>query len=256
MKYNIIQHFNISSLLLGLFLSVLQAASGQSLTLSRYGAAYVPTKKIYQQILLGDSNQKMVSLRHFLPGVGIELRYAEADNFMGRILYVGRPGDSFLRLPVAKALAAVQRELNSRGLGLKIWDAYRPYSVTVSLWEKVRDDRYAADPAQGSGHNRGIAVDLTLVDLQSGKELPMPTGFDNFTDTAHADFMELPAVVLQNRKMLADVMERNGFLPLRTEWWHYSWPRPERWALLDLSFSELSGESVAPAVKDRPVPGQ
>ncbi len=103
----------------------------------------------------------------------------------------------------------------------------------------IRDERYVANPVKGSGHNRGIAVDLTLVDKLTGAELPMGTGFDNFTDTAHHSFTDLPKDVLANRLMLKNVMERHGFRALETEWWHYYLPDAGRYELLDLTFKQL-----------------
>ena len=96
-----------------------------------------------------------------------------------------------------------------------------------------------ANPAKGSGHNRGIAVDLTIVDLQTKKELDMGTGFDNFSDTAHHSFTSLPKQVLQNRKLLRDEMVAQGFVPLDTEWWHYALPNAGRYPLLNIPFKKL-----------------
>jgi D-alanyl-D-alanine dipeptidase len=122
---------------------------------------------------------------------------------------------------------------------VKIFDAYRPYSITEKMWEKVKDDRYAADPSKGSGHNRGAAVDLTLIDLKTKKELPMGTGFDNFTDTAHSDFAQLPESILSNRNLLKSVMEKYGFKQLSTEWWHFYLPNSSTFELLDIRFADL-----------------
>jgi len=149
-----------------------------------------------------------------------------------------KTNDTYLRLPAAKALLKVQQELNKKGLGLKIFDAYRPYSVTKKFWELVHDERYVANPKKGSGHNRGIAVDLTIIDLKTDKELNMGTGFDNFTDSAHQDFAALPKDVLANRQMLKETVEKYGFNLLATEWWHYSWPNPEKFEILDLDISK------------------
>jgi D-alanyl-D-alanine dipeptidase len=146
---------------------------------------------------------------------------------------------TFLRKPAAIALARVQKELNIYGLGLKIWDAYRPYSITEKMWEPIKDDRYVADPKFGSRHNRGIAVDLTVIDLRSGKELDMGTGFDNFTDTAHSTFRSLPAEVLSNRLLLKTAMEQQRFTGLDSEWWHFSFEDIVAFELLDLSFPQL-----------------
>jgi D-alanyl-D-alanine dipeptidase len=106
------------------------------------------------------------------------------------------------------------------------------------MWELIKDDRYVADPKKGSGHNRGIAVDLTLINKLSGEELNMGTGFDNFSDTAHADFENLPGEVLQNRRLLKSIMEKYGFKELETEWWHFSWNNSD-FELLDIAGEKL-----------------
>ena len=159
---------------------------------------------------------------------------------MHRRMYPKNTKHTFLRVQPAAALARVQNSLREKGYGLKIFDAYRPYSVTVSFWEMVHDERYVANPDKGSGHNRGLAVDLTIVELATGHELDMGTGFDNFTDTAHHNFTQLPAVVLENRKLLNDLMISNGFKPFATEWWHYAWPNNRNYEVLDLSFKALA----------------
>jgi zinc D-Ala-D-Ala dipeptidase len=104
----------------------------------------------------------------------------------------------------------------------------------------VKDERYAANPAIGSGHNRGIAVDLTLADLKTHELLPMPTGFDNFSDSAHQDFKGLDDKVIANRDLLRQVMEKYGFTQLSTEWWHFSWSGNKTFEVLDLDFDQLN----------------
>jgi D-alanyl-D-alanine dipeptidase len=195
--------------------------------------------KEYRAQMVADSSKKMVRLQKFIPAVVYDLRYAGTNNFMHRRMYPSATRETFLRLPAAIALGNVQSELRGKGLGLKIFDAYRPYSVTVKFWELVKDERYVANPAKGSGHNRGIAVDLTIINLSTGVELNMGTGFDNFTDTAHHTFTKLPAEVLQNRALLRTLMEKHGFKAIDTEWWHYFLANGERFEVLDLSFKEL-----------------
>lgn len=199
----------------------------------------IRTVKAYHQSVKMDKDQKMVDLRKLVPTIVLDLRYATTNNFMGRVMYPPPVNHTYLRAPAAKALAAVQEELKQKGLGLKIFDAYRPYSVTEKFWELVHDDRYVADPKKGSGHNRGIAVDLTIIELASGKEIAMPTGFDNFTDSAHQDFMQLSQEVLQNRKLLRETMEKHGFKYFETEWWHFSLPDAAKYDVMDLTFNEL-----------------
>jgi len=196
----------------------------------------------YKKRVNADSSMRMIELRSVVRGIVYDLRYATKNNFMNRRMYPAKTNTTFLRKPAALALAKIQEELNARGLGLKIYDAYRPYSVTVKFWELVGDERYVANPARGSGHNRGIAVDLTIIKLSDGEELDMGTGFDNFTDTAHHDFKDLPAQVLENRKILLSVMEKHGFRRYDTEWWHYFIPGGDKYAVLDLKFKELRNQ--------------
>ena len=251
-KYNIIQPLNIFKLLFCAFLTQAPAARAQPFESSKYGARVLKSPTAYRQIVQEDSNQRMVGLRTNIPGIRLQLAYAGSGNFTHARLYSEMPTETYLRLPVVRALAKVQAQLQQIGLGITIWDAYRPYSVTERLWEQVKDDRYAADPSKGSGHNRGIAVDLTIYDLQTNENLLMPTGFDNFTDSAKADFASLTSVQLRNRKLLHTLMENSGFIQLPTEWWHFSWPRPELYPLMDLSFTELRAEYVAPAAAGQP----
>jgi D-alanyl-D-alanine dipeptidase len=194
--------------------------------------------KQWKNICSKDPRKKMTDLKRTLPGLRTDLRYATTNNFMHRRLYP-RIKTTWLRKPAADSLAMVQKDLEEKGLGLKVFDAYRPYSVTEKMWEPIRDERYVADPKKGSGHNRGVAVDLTIIDLGTKKELDMGTGFDNFSDTAHHSFLQLPQKVLQNRVLLKTVMEKHGFKALESEWWHYSLYNASDFELLDLSFSAL-----------------
>jgi zinc D-Ala-D-Ala dipeptidase len=192
----------------------------------------------YKEQVAEDSSKKMVELKTIMPGIVYDLRYATTNNFVQRSLYK-QGSKTFLRLPAAAAIANVQEELNGKGFGLKIFDAYRPYSVTVKFWELVRDERYVANPAKGSGHNRGIAVDLTVINLKTGEELNMGTGFDNFTDTAHHNFTNLPEEVLKNRNLLKSTMGKYGFKSVETEWWHYFFDKGERFEVLDIDFKKF-----------------
>jgi D-alanyl-D-alanine dipeptidase len=193
---------------------------------------------IYRQQAEKDSFQKMVELKSLIPDLVYDLRYATANNFTGKQLY--RSGkETYLRLAVAKALQQLDAQLKKDGYGLKIFDAYRPYAVTKKMWDLVHDERYVANPANGSGHNRGLAVDLTIINLKDGTELDMGTGFDNFTDSAHHSFDKLPAAVLRNRTLLKTSMEKHGFRALETEWWHYSWPNDRNYAVLDIDFKKF-----------------
>jgi zinc D-Ala-D-Ala dipeptidase len=237
MAYKIPQRRNISLSTLVIFciLSAKSVAQDSSIKALKV----INTINEYKETVKKDTNQKMLSLQKLIPNIVLDLRYGTTNNFMKTVMYDERPHYTFMRQPAAKALAQVQKELLKTGYGLKIFDAYRPFAVTKKFWELVHDERYVANPAQGSGHNRGIAVDLTIISLKTKKELKMPTGFDNFTDSAHHDFMHLTDEVLKNRNLLKETMEKYGFKEFATEWWHYSLPDPEKYEVLDLSFGEL-----------------
>jgi zinc D-Ala-D-Ala dipeptidase len=194
--------------------------------------------RVYKQQVAQDPSKKMIELKKVIPNIVYDLRYAGSNNFVHQPLYK-QGSKTYLRSPVAIALASVQEELNKKGLGLKIFDAYRPYSVTVKFWELVHDERYVADPKKGSGHNRGTAVDLTIINLKDGKELDMGTGFDNFSDTAHQTFTNLPEEVLQNRLLLKSAMEKYGFVALATEWWHFYWKDANKFELMNIDFKKF-----------------
>ncbi|HEY0066958.1 MAG TPA: M15 family metallopeptidase [Flavisolibacter sp.] len=180
----------------------------------------------------------MTELHSLMPGIVYDLRYSTTNNFTGKKLY-NQDDHTFLRRPVAEALKKVLEELKQLGYGLKVFDAYRPYRATKKMWELIKDERYVANPAKGSGHNRGISVDLTLISLGTGHEVDMGTGFDNFTDTAHHAFTHLPDSILRHRKLLRQTMEKHGFRALETEWWHYSWPNTKGYEVMDLDFRKL-----------------
>jgi D-alanyl-D-alanine dipeptidase len=235
MAYKIIQPRNISLWMLMIFCMQITNISAQDLN----PVSIIGTVAAYKASLQSDPHQKMVDLQKLIPGISLDLRYGTINNFVGRIMYDEKPSYTFMRLPAAKALAQVQKELNKLGYGLKIFDAYRPYSVTKKFWDLIHDERYVANPAKGSGHNRGIAVDLTIIDLKTKKELKMPTGFDSFSDSAHHDFNNLPAGILENRKLLKETMKKYGFVEFATEWWHYSLPDPGKYEVMDLSFGQL-----------------
>ncbi len=230
-------HMAITALL---FFSLLVLPScAQQLKTSLYGVQYIDSEKTYKITVTKDSYKQMIELKTLLTGVVYDLRYATAENFVKQPLYPENIQFTFLRKPAASALKHVQQDLKQKGYGLKIFDAYRPYSVTIKFWELLKDERYVANPGKGSGHNRGLAVDLTIIDLKTGVELDMGTGFDNFTDTAHHSFTQLSPTVLQNRKLLKDIMLKHGFTALETEWWHYYWPNNRNYEVLDLDFKKL-----------------
>jgi D-alanyl-D-alanine dipeptidase len=178
----------------------------------------------------------LVDLAALDPTLHFDIRYATADNFTGAAVYpVAR---ALLRYEAAQALLAVQAELRREGLGLLIWDAYRPLSVQRAFWALVPDERYVANPAKGSRHNRGAAVDLTLCD-SLGRPLPMPTAFDDFSRRAHRDATDWTPEQRRNSERLQAAMERHGFAGLPTEWWHYDLVGWRRYAVLDVPLEDV-----------------
>jgi D-alanyl-D-alanine dipeptidase len=174
----------------------------------------------------------LVPVQEIVRGIDIDLKYSRADNVFGEALY---PGDAqaMLRRNTAEKLKAAQAMLQGRGLRLRVWDAYRPLSVQHRMWEKVPDVRYVADPAAGSSHNRGAAVDVTMADV-TGKELEMPTPFDEFSPRAHSGYANCPEEVLKNRRILQEAMTASGFRLLETEWWHFEDTEADSYPVLDI----------------------
>ncbi len=205
----------------------------QQIPLNKYGLPVVNSLALYKEIVQADPQQALVRATDF----AMDVRYATKDNFTKTVLY---PFPAvFLRRPAYEALLHLQEYLEPLGLGLKIYDGYRPYRVTEKMWEIVPDDRYAADPKKGSGHNRGVAVDLTLIYLKTGQEMPMPTPYDDFTEKAHHEYQELSDEVKENRLLLRTLMEAHGFVALETEWWHYYLKDYQKYPLMDIGFEEL-----------------
>ena len=161
-----------------------------------------------------------VRVTKYIPEIRQELRYATENNFTGQKIY-DFP-DAYLRWGTVKKLRAVSDELAELGLGLKIWDGFRPVSAQFRLWQVCPDPTYVANPEKGfSSHSRGNTVDLTLVDRE-GNELEMPTGFDDFTAKADRDYSDCSETAAENARLLESVMEKYGFSGYFGEWWHYT----------------------------------
>jgi zinc D-Ala-D-Ala dipeptidase len=207
--------------------------------LNKYGLWVIQSASQLQKMAFKNPAKQMVDVKKVIPGLVLDLRYAGTNNFTHQQLYPPVT-TTYLRKAAADSLAIIQQQLKIMGFGLKIFDAYRPYSVTEKMWEPVKDDRYAANPKFGSGHNRGVAVDLTIINAATGEELNMGTGFDNFSDTAHHTFTNLSEEVLQNRLLLKKIMEQHGFKALDTEWWHYYLFNAKEFELLNIDFKKLA----------------
>jgi D-alanyl-D-alanine dipeptidase len=215
----------------------LSCAHQPAIARNEYGLTVLGEVATYRATVAADSDKQLVDVAETVPGVKLDVRYATTNNFMHEVLYpVAR---TFLRRPAAMALRDVEQELAAQNLGLKVFDGYRPYRVTRKMWEPYKNPDFVADPAKGSRHNRGAAVDLTVIDLRGGQELAMPTPYDDFTSKARQDFNDLPADVIHNRALLRDVMVKHGFVPLPSEWWHFDFGGWERFELMDIALGDL-----------------
>jgi D-alanyl-D-alanine dipeptidase len=170
----------------------------------------------------------------------LDIHYARYDNFMGRPMYP--EARAFLQRPAAEALVRVHRALGARGLGLTIFDAYRPWRVTRQFWDATppAKRKYVADPRKGSIHNRGCAVDLTLHDRRTGAELPMPSPYDDFTFRASPRYGGGTPGERANRDLLRRAMEAESFTVNSGEWWHFDYRDWRSYPILDLAFSDLA----------------
>ena len=218
-------------ILLTLFFIVAQQTQPKLIVVSSFS--------VYKTQIKENPNQKLEEIIKVIPSVKLDIKYATKENFSGIAVY--SQAKAFARKPVVAALAKVQFELLKKGLGLKIFDAYRPYSVTVKFWKITPADKkdFVANPKTGSRHNRGCAVDLTLIDLKTGKELEMPTPYDSFAKEASPTYDDIPILQKQNRNLLISVMESNGFKVIRNEWWHFDFKGWESFPLMDIPFQRL-----------------
>jgi D-alanyl-D-alanine dipeptidase len=202
-----------------------------------FGLTVINNINDYKRSVSENPDKQLVELKKFIPNLKLDIRYATKNNFAKQAVY--KQARAFARLPVAKALKNVQAELNKSGLGLKIFDGYRPYSVTVKFFDIASDKNFVANPKDGSRHNRGCAMDLTIINLKTGKDLHMPTPYDSFAAAASSDYKDLPADAIKNRDLLINVMERNGFRVLDNEWWHFDFNGWKNYELMDIGFEEL-----------------
>lgn len=148
----------------------------------------------------------------------LDIRYATENNFIGKAVYPA--ARCLLRADIAERLIRVHHALRAKGLGIKVYDCYRPLSVQKRFWAILPDERYVADPSKGSRHNRGAAVDVGLVDA-AGNTLAMPSEYDDFSEKAHRSYSAAPEAALKNRGILEEAMKQEGFIPFLTEWWHF-----------------------------------
>jgi len=165
------------------------------------------------------SDADFVAVKELIPDVAVELKNTTEDNFTGSVIYEFE--EAYLRFGTAKKLEKVQMELRGLGLGLKIWDAFRPVDAQWKLWEAYPDPKFVSHPVTGGrSHCRGNTVDVTLVDAY-GQELEMPSSFDDFSDMADRDFSDCTDKAAVNAGILQHIMEKHGFTTIQSEWWHF-----------------------------------
>lgn len=181
----------------------------------------------------------LVELVRLDPTIRLDIRYATARNFLGRPIYP--EARAFLQRPAAEALLRAHRWLKTKGYGIVVFDGYRPWSVTKVFWDATPEDKkqFVADPAKGSRHNRGCAVDLSLYDLRTGRIVQMPSEYDEMTERAHPDYRGGPRSARRLRDLLRRAMEREGFTVYEHEWWHFDYKDWPRYPILDVPFSAI-----------------
>ncbi len=183
----------------------------------------------------------LVEITNLDPSIHLDIRYATTNNFLHRPVY--RQARAFLQRPAAEAVARGNQALKSKGYGLAIFDGYRPWSVTKTFWDSAsayeRKIEFVANPKKGSRHNRGCAVDLTLYELQTGKEVQMPSEYDEFSERAFPDYQGGSAEARALRDLLRRTMEAEGFTVYKAEWWHFDFNGWKEYPILNVPFENL-----------------
>jgi zinc D-Ala-D-Ala dipeptidase len=181
----------------------------------------------------------LVELVKLDPTIKLDIRYATKNNFLGKAVY--KQARAFLQRPAAEALTRINQSLRKQGYGLIIHDGYRPWYVTKIFWDVTPEDKkiFVADPAKGSRHNRGCAVDLSLFDLKTGQEVTMPSEYDEMTERAHINYVCATPEAKRLRDMLRAAMEADGFAVYEPEWWHYDYKDWKEYPIGNVKFSEI-----------------
>lgn len=183
---------------------------------------------------------ELIEIKELDPSLKLDIRYATKNNFLGRAVY--KEPKAFLQKKVAEELIKINKELKNKGYALLIFDGYRPWSVTKIFWDEtpIEKRNFVADPEKGSMHNRGCAVDLSLIDLKTEKEIQMPCPYDEFSERAYPSYIGGNKEDLKMRDFLISEMEKsNMFKANPYEWWHFDYKNYEKYPILDLPFEEL-----------------
>jgi len=182
----------------------------------------------------------LVDLSALDPRIKLDIRYATSDNFLSTPVYSS--ARAFLQRPAAEALLRAHRELLQQGYGLLIFDAYRPWYVTRIFWDATPPDKheFVADPAEGSRHNRGCAVDLSLYDLKTGREVEMTGVYDEMSQRSYPNYAGGTAEQRSHRQLLRREMEKQGFTVYPSEWWHFDYQDWKEYAIQNVPFEQLA----------------
>ncbi|SHG76203.1 M15 family metallopeptidase [Pedobacter caeni] len=227
----------IKSLLLFLLCFGFVSLSAQHKKVPSAAIKVIRDYDVYLKSCEENPGNALLELKKEIPDLVLDIRYATTNNFMKLAVY--KQARAFARKPVTNQLKRIQKELRKKGYGLKIYDSYRPYTATKTLYVKASDKNFVANPKQGSRHNRGCAVDLSLIYLKTGKDVPMPTPYDSFSAKAAAAYPDLPESIKKNRDLLIRVMETHGFKVLHNEWWHFDFKGWKNYDLMDIPFEKL-----------------
>jgi D-alanyl-D-alanine dipeptidase len=181
----------------------------------------------------------LVELIRIDPTLKLDIRYATANNLAGQPVY--KQARAFLQRDAAMAVAQVNRELKPLGYGLMIFDGYRPWSVTKLFWDitSCQDRQFVADPKKGSRHNRGCAIDLTLYDLKTGKEVEMTGAYDEMSERSYPNYTGGSAQQRKMRNLLRSKMEAYGFTVLPNEWWHFDYKNWKEYRISNVQFEQI-----------------
>lgn len=182
---------------------------------------------------------ELIELTKLDPGIHLDIRYATSNNFVGRPVY--QEARAFLQKPAAEALVKVNASLKPLGYGLLVFDGYRPWSVTKLFWEVTPADKkkFVANPAKGSKHNRGCAVDLSLYDLKTGSEIEMPGAYDEMSERSYPGYAGGTETQRKMRDLLRSKMEAQGFTVYEYEWWHFDYKDWKQYGITNVPFEKL-----------------
>lgn len=201
------------------------------------GETIISDTAVYLEQLAVSPNNQMVDIENYIHGIKCDVKLATKDNPVKEEVYLYNR--AFVRKPLAMSLEIIQENLNRRGLGLKIFDAYRPYSVSKAINDQLTNTAFELMMVDAKKHSRGASVDVSLISLETGEEIQMPSGYFQDNEAAAVDFQHLPENVIKNREILIEVMQQHGFRVSPDHWWHFDFMGWQGFSFLDLSFEKL-----------------